>query len=66
MPPTVRCRTDFEKSVIVANFEKRGWVPATNEQDWNIYWASVVRSPAALPAAALLLLTAGARRRRAT
>ena len=54
MPPTVRCRTDFEKSVIVANFEKRGWVPATNEQDWNVYWASVVRSAAALPAAALL------------
>ena len=66
MPPTVRCRTDFEKSVIVANFEKRGWVPATNEQDWNVYWASVVRS-----AAALLLLSAaahrgGARRCRAT
>ena len=26
MPPTIRCRTDFEKSVIVANFEKRGWL----------------------------------------
>jgi len=25
MPP-IRCRTDFEKSVIVANFEKRGWL----------------------------------------
>ena len=61
MPPTVRCRTDFEKSVIVANFEKRGWVPATNEQDWNVYWASVVRSAAAL----LLLLCCSSPRGRA-
>ena len=36
----IRWRTDFDKSVIVANFEVRGWVHATNDVDWNFYWAS--------------------------
>ena len=40
MPP-IRCRTDFEKSVIVANFEKRGWLQSVNDLEWNVYWASV-------------------------
>ena len=40
MPP-IRCRTDFEKSVIVANFEKRGWLQSVNDMEWNVYWASV-------------------------
>ena len=41
MPPTIRCRTDFEKSVIVANFEKRGWLQCVNDLEWNVYWAAV-------------------------
>lgn len=40
MPP-IRCRTDFEKSVIVSNFEKRGWVQCVNDLEWNVYWAAV-------------------------
>ena len=38
---TVRYLSDFEKSVILNNFEKRGWVSCDAEDDWNFYWASV-------------------------
>ncbi|XP_043268956.1 probable tubulin polyglutamylase TTLL1 isoform X2 [Venturia canescens] len=31
--------TDMEKSVIVYNFEKRGWSQVGPEDDWNFYWA---------------------------
>ncbi|KAL7296496.1 probable tubulin polyglutamylase TTLL1 isoform X1 [Trichogramma pretiosum] len=31
--------TDMDKSVIVYNFEKRGWAQVTPEDDWNFYWA---------------------------
>ncbi|KAF3426551.1 hypothetical protein E2986_07530 [Frieseomelitta varia] len=31
--------TDVDKSVIVHNFEKRGWVQVGPEDDWNFYWA---------------------------
>ena len=37
----IRFRTDFEKQVIVSNFERRGWAPCQAEYDWNVYWASV-------------------------
>ena len=30
--------TDVDKSVIVHNFEKRGWVQVGPEDDWNFYW----------------------------
>lgn len=32
-----------KKSVLISNFEKRGWVPADpdNPDDWQFYWASV-------------------------
>ncbi|XP_066593904.1 polyglutamylase complex subunit TTLL1 isoform X2 [Prorops nasuta] len=31
--------TDMEKSVIVHNFEKRGWLQVGPDDDWNFYWA---------------------------
>ncbi|XP_068134267.1 polyglutamylase complex subunit TTLL1 isoform X2 [Hyperolius riggenbachi] len=33
--------TDIEKSVLINNFEKRGWVQVTESDDWNFYWMSV-------------------------
>ena len=30
--------TDFEKSVLVSNFEKRGWNHVNPEDDWHFYW----------------------------
>jgi len=32
---------DFEKSVLINNFEKRGWIQCNPEDYWNFYWASV-------------------------
>ena len=29
---------DQDKSVLVNNFEKRGWIPCTEDEDWNFYW----------------------------
>ena len=37
----VRYLTDFDKSVITNNFDKRGWVACDVDDDWNFYWASV-------------------------
>ena len=31
---------DMDKSVIISNFEKRGWVSVNPEDDWQFYWAS--------------------------
>ncbi|XP_064397984.1 polyglutamylase complex subunit TTLL1-like isoform X2 [Halichondria panicea] len=34
--------SDLDKSVLVTNFEKRGWVKSSFEDgDWNFYWCSV-------------------------
>lgn len=37
-------KSDFEKSVIIENFQNRGWT-RTNEKEedseWNVYWATV-------------------------
>ena len=30
--------TDMEKSVVTANFIKRGWTSASSEEEWNFYW----------------------------
>ncbi|RLU21017.1 hypothetical protein DMN91_007633 [Ooceraea biroi] len=32
--------TDVDKSVIVHNFEKRGWTQVGPDDDWNFYWAA--------------------------
>ncbi|CAH1989773.1 unnamed protein product [Acanthoscelides obtectus] len=34
--------TDLDKSVVVANCEKRGWVQVGPEDEWNIYWAGTM------------------------
>ncbi|XP_055537110.1 polyglutamylase complex subunit TTLL1-like isoform X2 [Wyeomyia smithii] len=31
--------TDLDKSVLISNFEKRGWVQVSADDDWNFYWA---------------------------
>ena len=38
MAGKVKWVTDIEKSVLINNFEKRGWVQATENEDWNFYW----------------------------
>ena len=38
----VKFATDMEKSVLMNNFEKRGWVQTSAEAgDWNFYWCAV-------------------------
>ncbi|XP_043418762.1 probable tubulin polyglutamylase TTLL1 isoform X4 [Prionailurus bengalensis] len=41
MAGKVKWVTDIEKSVLINNFEKRGWVQVTENEDWNFYWMSV-------------------------
>lgn len=38
--PVTFC-TDLDKSVLVTNFEKRGWLHVGPEDDWNFYWAGI-------------------------
>ena len=39
---SVKVTTDFEKSVLLNNFERRNWILTSPEDnDWNFYWASV-------------------------
>ena len=30
--------TDFDKSVLLNNFDTRGWVQVSSDDDWNFYW----------------------------
>lgn len=32
---------DLDKSVLINNFEKRGWISVSADEDWNFYWATV-------------------------
>ncbi|KAK3261880.1 putative tubulin polyglutamylase ttll1, partial [Cymbomonas tetramitiformis] len=43
MGVSIRWRSDFDKFVVVSNFERRGWIRwvAGEGEDWNVYWASV-------------------------
>ena len=36
-------RSDFDKFVVTANFQRRGWQRwhANHDSDWNVYWANV-------------------------
>ena len=34
----VKFATDFDKSVLLNNFENRGWIQVGVEDDWNFYW----------------------------
>ena len=51
----LKWKSDFDKGVLTQNFEKRGWVKASNDgklsqqlgvimnlftEDWNVYWAN--------------------------
>ena len=36
----IKWKTDFEKSVVLGNFERREWSEAEGDE-WIIYWASV-------------------------
>lgn len=38
MAGKVKWVTDIEKSVLINNFEKRGWIQVTDSDDWNFYW----------------------------
>lgn len=40
----IRWRTDFDKFVIISNFERRQWSKHSqaDEDGWDIYWASVI------------------------
>jgi len=37
----VKYRTDFEKTALQSNFEKRKWQKTSSDTDWNFFWASV-------------------------
>lgn len=39
----LKWKTDLEKSVVITNFDRRGWtrITAENDPEWNFYWASV-------------------------
>ncbi|XP_047136933.1 polyglutamylase complex subunit TTLL1 isoform X1 [Hydra vulgaris] len=37
----IKYATDFEKSVLIDNFVKRGWSKCSPEDNWNFYWACV-------------------------
>nr|XP_039255098.1 probable tubulin polyglutamylase TTLL1 [Styela clava] len=41
MSGKVKYATDMEKSVLVNNFEKRGWSQVSADEDWNFYWTNV-------------------------
>jgi tubulin polyglutamylase TTLL1 len=36
----LKWRSDFDKQVIIENFDKRGWVKAQGAEEWNIFWAT--------------------------
>lgn len=34
--------TDFDKSIVINNFIRRGWKQVSPSEDWNIYWANTL------------------------
>ncbi len=44
MAGKVKWVTDIEKSVLINNFEKRGWIQVTDSDDWNFYWQDFISS----------------------
>jgi tubulin polyglutamylase TTLL1 len=37
----MKWKTDFDKEVIIENFNKRGWTKCDkDDDDWNFYWAT--------------------------
>nr|CAB3267354.1 probable tubulin polyglutamylase TTLL1 [Phallusia mammillata] len=41
MSAKLKYATDLEKSVLINNFEKRGWSQVSADEDWNFYWTNV-------------------------
>lgn len=41
MAGKVKWVTDTEKSVLINNCEKRGWVQVTENEDWRFSWMSM-------------------------
>ncbi|XP_013378638.1 probable tubulin polyglutamylase TTLL1 [Lingula anatina] len=39
--PRLKYACDLDKSVLVNNFDRRGWIQVSPDEDWNFYWASV-------------------------
>ncbi|PAA48951.1 hypothetical protein BOX15_Mlig012852g2, partial [Macrostomum lignano] len=37
----VKYACDFDKSVLINNFENRGWQCVAPDEEWNFYWATV-------------------------
>ena len=37
----LKWKSDFDKYVILVNFETRQWQHCSGDDDWNIFWASV-------------------------
>ncbi|EDV19721.1 uncharacterized protein TRIADDRAFT_33013 [Trichoplax adhaerens] len=37
----IRWKSDLNKSVLISNFNKRGWLQGSSEDDWNFYWCNV-------------------------
>jgi len=37
----VKYACDLDKSVLVNNFEKRGWVSVLPDEEWNFYWCEI-------------------------
>ena len=39
----LKWRSDFDKFVVTANFERRGWErwSQSSDDDWNVFWATV-------------------------
>jgi len=37
----VKYACDLDKSVLVNNFEKRGWVSVSPDEEWNFYWCEI-------------------------
>lgn len=34
--------TDFEKSIVINSFKRRGWKQVMPDEDWHLYWANTV------------------------
>ena len=42
MSNRVKYTSDFDKSVLLNNFENRGWTEVNSNDDWNFYWCAIL------------------------
>lgn len=38
----IKYSCDLDKCVLLNNFDRRGWIAVSPEEDWNFYWANVM------------------------